>query len=129
MAQVKVYGLRSSLSAIRSELSDAIHESLMEAFALPREKRFQRFFPLDRDDFVFPSDRSDKYTIIEISVFEGRSPEAKKRLITTLFSRLQAQANVSPQDLEITIYETPRSNWGIRGKPGDELALDYKVNV
>jgi phenylpyruvate tautomerase PptA (4-oxalocrotonate tautomerase family) len=129
MAQVKVYGLRSSLSAIRSELSDAIHESLMEAFALPREKRFQRFFPLDRDDFLFPSDRSDRYTIVEISVFEGRSPEVKKRLITTLFSRLQAQANVSPQDLEITIYETPRSNWGIRGKPGDELALDYKVNV
>jgi phenylpyruvate tautomerase PptA (4-oxalocrotonate tautomerase family) len=129
MAQVKVYGLRSSLSAIRAELSDAIHESLMEAFALPREKRFQRFFPLEREEFLFPADRSDKYTIVEISVFEGRTPEAKKRLITTLFSRVQARANVSPQDLEITIHETPRSNWGIRGKPGDELALDYKVNV
>jgi phenylpyruvate tautomerase PptA (4-oxalocrotonate tautomerase family) len=129
MAQVKVYGLRSSLSAIKAELSDAIHESLMEAFALPREKRFQRFFPLEREDFLFPSDRSDKYTIVEISVFAGRTPEAKKRLITTLFSRVQARANVSPQDLEITIYETPRASWGIRGKPGDELALDYKVNV
>jgi phenylpyruvate tautomerase PptA (4-oxalocrotonate tautomerase family) len=129
MAQVKVYGLRSSLAAIRAELSDAIHESLMEAFALPREKRFQRFFPLEREDFSFPSDRSDKYTIVEISVFEGRTAEAKKRLINTLFSRVQARANVSPQDLEITIYETPRSNWGIRGKPGDELALDYKVDV
>jgi phenylpyruvate tautomerase PptA (4-oxalocrotonate tautomerase family) len=129
MAQVKVYGLRSSLSSIRGELSDAIHESLMDAFALPREKRFQRFFALERDDFMFPSDRSDKYTIVEISLFEGRSTEAKKRLVTTLFSRVQARANVSPQDLEITIFETPRSNWGIRGKPGDELALDYKVNV
>ena len=129
MAQVKVYGLRSNLPAIRSDLSDAIHESLMEAFALPREKRFQRFFALDRDDFLFPADRSDKYTIVEISVFEGRTPEAKKRLITALFSRVQARANVPPQDLEITIFETPRSNWGIRGKPGDELALDYKVNV
>jgi hypothetical protein len=129
MAQVKVYGLRSSLSAIRSDLSDAIHESLMEAFALPREKRFQRFFPLDRDDFSFPADRSDKYTIVEVSVFELRTSEAKKRLITTLFSRVQVRAGVSPQDLEITIFETPRANWRIRGKPGDELALDYKVNV
>jgi phenylpyruvate tautomerase PptA (4-oxalocrotonate tautomerase family) len=129
MAQVKVYGLRSSLATIKSELSDAIHESLMEAFELPREKRFQRFFALGSDEFVFPADRSDSYTIVEISVFEGRSAEAKKRLITALFSRVQARTKLSPQDLEITIVETPRANWGIRGKPGDELALDYKVNV
>src|SRR5688572_22837970 len=129
MAQVKVYGLKSSLSAIRAELSEAIHESLMEAFALPREKRFQRFFALEREEFLFPEGRSDKYTIVEISVFEGRSAEAKKRLITALYTRVAERAKVSPEDLEITIFETPRSNWGIRGKPGDELALDYKVNV
>ena len=31
--------------------------------------------------------------------------------------------------VEITIYETPRGNWGIRGVPGDELMLGYKVEV
>jgi phenylpyruvate tautomerase PptA (4-oxalocrotonate tautomerase family) len=129
MAQVKIYGLRKNLSAIRPGLSDAIHESLMLAFALPREKRFQRFIALDAEDFVFPSDRSDSYTIVEISVFEGRSAEAKQRLITTLFARVAERCNLSAQDLEITIFETPRANWGIRGKPGDELSLDYKVNV
>lgn len=129
MAQVKVYGLRSGLAAIRSGLSAAIHESLVEAFELPREKRFQRFIGLKREDFIVPSDRSDQYTIIEISIFEGRSPEAKKRLIQTLYSQVQARAGVAPRDLEITIFETPRANWGIRGKPGDELMLDYKVNV
>ena len=37
--------------------------------------------------------------------------------------------NTSPQDIEITIFETPRHNWGIRGLPGDELTLTYNVNV
>ena len=129
MAQVKVYGLRTSLSTFKNELSEAIHESLMEAFGLPPEKRFQRFFLLNRDEFVFPADRSENYTIVEISVFEGRSAEAKKQLINTLFSRVEARTKLSPQDLEITIVETPRANWGIRGKPGDELTLDYKVDV
>jgi phenylpyruvate tautomerase PptA (4-oxalocrotonate tautomerase family) len=32
-----------------------------------------------------------------------------------------------PQDVEITIHESPKENWGIRGKPGDELSLSYKV--
>jgi len=31
--------------------------------------------------------------------------------------------------VEITITETPRSNWGIRGLPADELELSYKVDV
>jgi hypothetical protein len=43
MAQLKVYGLRSTLSPLKDALSDAIHEALVEAFALPRDKRFQRF--------------------------------------------------------------------------------------
>ena len=129
MAQVKVYGLKSSLATLKAGLSDAIHESLMEAFALPPEKRFQRFIGLDRDELVFPADRSDSYTIVEISVFEGRTKEAKKRLINALFSRVKARTGLSTEDLEITIFESPRANWGIRGKPGDELALSYRVDV
>ena len=129
MAQVKIYGLRSSLSSRKKALSDAIHESLMESFGLPKEKRFHRFILLDKDDFLFPADRSENYTILEFSIFEGRSAEAKKKLINTLLSRVSATTGISPQDLEITIFETPQANWGIRGKPGDELALNYKINL
>lgn len=66
----------------------------MEALELPEEKRFHRFLPLDADDVIYPADRSERYTIVEI-----------------------------------TIFETPRHNWGIRGLPGDELSLDYPVKV
>jgi len=31
--------------------------------------------------------------------------------------------------LEMTIFETPKHNWGFRGLPGDEHKLDYKVEV
>ena len=34
-----------------------------------------------------------------------------------------------PNDLEITITETPRANWVIRGVPADELLLTYAVEV
>ncbi|MDF2712399.1 MAG: tautomerase family protein, partial [Nonomuraea muscovyensis] len=32
-------------------------------------------------------------------------------------------------DVEITIIEMPRTNWGIRGVPADELSLPYNVEV
>ena len=36
---------------------------------------------------------------------------------------------IDKNDLEITILETPKHNWGIRGLPGDELQLNYKVKI
>ena len=129
MAQVKVFGLKEELAPIRSGLSDTIHSCVMDALAYPPDKRFHRFFPLEREDFVHPPDRSDRYTIIEISMFEGRSPEAKRALIRLLFERLRENLGIDPQDVEITLFESPMQNWGLRGAVGDEIALPYNVNV
>jgi phenylpyruvate tautomerase PptA (4-oxalocrotonate tautomerase family) len=62
-------------------------------------------------------------------MFEGRSIEAKKRLIRLLFERICAQSDRLPNEVEVTITETPRHNWGFRGSPGDEVSLQYKVDV
>ena len=129
MAQIKIYGLKSHLDACKSQLSDAIHACVVEALQYPPEKRAHRFLALEPDDFYYPEGRSTQYTIIEISMFEGRSEEAKKHLIRLLFTRLQAEVGIAPQDVEVTIFETPRQNWGIRGQIGDELTLNYRVDV
>ncbi len=80
-------------------------------------------------DFYYPPGRTTAYTIIEISMFEGRSVATKKRLIGLLLERISAKLGISPQDIETTIFETPKHNWGIRGLPGDELEPNYKVEV
>jgi phenylpyruvate tautomerase PptA (4-oxalocrotonate tautomerase family) len=129
MAQIKIYGNKAQLRLIQQKLSDVLHGCLVECLKLPADKRFHRFIALDSEDFIYPPDRSAAYTIIEISMFEGRSSESKKALIYKLFERFEAELGIVPQDLEITIYESPRQNWGIRGKAGDELALNYKVEV
>jgi 4-oxalocrotonate tautomerase family enzyme len=129
MAQVKVFGLRNSLVANRGKLSSAIHEAIVSALAFPPEKKFQRFIAFDSEDFFFPVDRSERYTVIEISMFEGRTIEAKKTLIRSLFENIERDVGIAPNDVEITIFETPKHNWGIRGRLADELALNYKVNV
>ncbi|RUT33423.1 tautomerase family protein [Paenibacillus zeisoli] len=129
MAQIKVYGIKEHLKPLQGELSSVIHGCVVDAFQYPVGKRFHRFIHLEQEDFLFSEDRSDKYTIIEISIFEGRSVESKKKLITLLFERISSELYIEPNDIEITIFETPKHNWGIRGLPGDELQLNYKVNV
>jgi phenylpyruvate tautomerase PptA (4-oxalocrotonate tautomerase family) len=129
MAQVKIYGHRDHLNQKRDAISNAIHAAALETLGLPPEKRFHRFIGLDAADFVHPGDRSRKYTIIEVSMFEGRTVETRKAFIRALFARLGDECGIDPQDVEITITETPRENWGIRGLPADELSLTYEVKV
>jgi len=73
VARIIVYSRRQNLIGRKKAISDALHACVTAALGLPQDKRFQRFIALDEEDFVHPSDRSQSYTIIEISMFEGRS--------------------------------------------------------
>jgi len=129
MAQVIVYGRRTSLDARRQPLSDAIHGAVVAALDYPVEKRFHRFIGLEAADFVYPDDRGEDYTIIEVSMFAGRSADAKRALVRELFARIEAEVGIDPHSVEITITETPKVNWGIRGHNAEDLALGYRVDV
>jgi len=126
---IRIYGIREKLGPIRDKLSDAINECMVEALSYPDNKQAHRFIPLEREDFYYPEGRSDAYTVIEIGMIEGRSVEAKKRLIKLLFQRIESVVGVDPINVEITISESPASNWGFRGMTGDEASLDYRVDV
>ncbi len=107
MAQIKVYGLVENVDQVKEELSDLIHSCAIDALGLPSDKRFHRFFPLEKSDFLYPADRTERYIIIEISMFEGRSIETKRQLIRLLFERISDTLNISTQDIEIPFLKLP----------------------
>jgi phenylpyruvate tautomerase PptA (4-oxalocrotonate tautomerase family) len=84
---------------------------------------------MEKEDMLYPAGRTDAYTIIEITMIEGRTIEARKKLIRLLFDKIRDQVNIQHQDVEICIQESPACNWGFRGMHGDEVKLNYKVNV
>ena len=129
MAQVKIYGLKSSLNKIKNELSNVIHKCIVDSLSFPKDKKYHRFIMFDRDEMIFPDDKSEQYTIIEIMMMEGREVETKKDLVKSLFVNIQKELNIENNDLEICIIESPASNWGFRGMTGDEIKLNYKVKV
>ena len=128
MPTAKIFGLKESLAPVRDALSDALHECVVDALKFPREKRLQRFFLLEREDFRFPASFTNRYTIIEISQFEGRTPETLKELVRQIYERVPAATGIPKECIDVTVFETPRHAWGLNGRSGDE-PLAYKVNV
>ena len=129
MAQVKIYGLKDKLNPCKLQLSEVIHSCVVDALQFPVDKRAHRFFPLETEDFYYPVGRSPAYTIIEITMMTGRSIAAKKKLVRLLYERCHTALALAVQDLEVCIIESPAHNWGFRGMHGDEIKLDYKIEV
>ncbi|MFC5409665.1 tautomerase family protein [Larkinella bovis] len=129
MSQVKVYGVKEPLRAIRNRLSDVIHGCVVEALQFPENKRAHRFLYLEPDDFFMPEGRTEQYIIIELLMIEGRTVETKKKLITLLFDRIHRQLGLSLNDIEICILESPAHNWGFRGQTGDDVSISYQIKV
>lgn len=128
MAQFKIYGHERFLKPNSEGISKAIHAASVSALGLPEEKRFHRLLPLEPWQFVAPVDRSEKYLIIEVMMFEGRPTETIKRFYNQVLANLERDCEVTSQDVELVITESPRQNWLIRGYPADELQLNYKVD-
>ena len=129
MAQIKVYGIDSHLNPIKEQLSEVIHGCVVEALKFPEDKRFHRFFPMREEDVFYPTNRSRAYTIIEVMMIEGRTKETKKKLIALLFEHIRKELGIQAVDIEILIQEAPAYHFGFRGMTGDEMLLDYKVEI
>ncbi len=127
---IVIYGINTHLDPIKKRLSDVIHSCMQSVLGMPEDKRAHRFMPMEKDNFYYPSGRSDAYTVIEINMMKGRQPETQKRLIKALFSEIEASVGIEPVDIEITIKEQEKYQWGFRGITGDEVTdLSYRVDI
>jgi hypothetical protein len=107
----------------------AVHDSLVAAFKIPDHDRNQRIVEIQSDSFEYPSGKTENFVTIELTVFPGRSLQAKKTLYQEIVSRLQ-RLGIQGDDILIVLNEPPLENWGIRGGyPASEVDIGFKINV
>ncbi|MBI3975345.1 MAG: tautomerase family protein [Armatimonadetes bacterium] len=109
-------------------LLDAVHSALVEAFHIPDSDRNQRLSEYTAEEFETPPGRTELYTLVEITAFPGRSPDAKANLYGALVRNLSA-LGTQPGDVLIVISEPSMENWGLRGTPASNVDLGFKVEV
>ena len=126
IARIEV--LRSRPDAEIQAMMQAVYEAQREAFKVPEDDRQIRYVEHKREHFPIPPGKTENYTIIEISIFPGRSLEAKRNLYRGIFQRFE-KLGIQATDLIVILNEPPLENWGIRGLPASEVDLGIKLNV
>ena len=129
MPLIRIEIIRGRSLAERKRLLDGVHDALVEAFGIPDDDRTQRIIEHDPENFEIPPEAGERYTLIEITAFPGRSPTAKRHLYQAVVRNLGA-AGVPASDISVVLHEPPMENWGIRGgKPASEVDLGFRVEV
>jgi phenylpyruvate tautomerase PptA (4-oxalocrotonate tautomerase family) len=129
MPHVRIEILEGRSANERRQLLQAVHDALVEAFEIPDDDRTQRIVEYDPINFENPPGKSDRYTLIEITAFPGRSRMAKAALYKAIVHRL-GDLGVDAADVSIVVHEPRMENWGIRGgRPADEVDLGYRLDL
>ena len=128
MPLVRVEILKGHTKEYQTTLLQSIHDGLVNGLSIPDDDRNQRLYELD--DYCFErspnSGKTEKFTLIELTLFPGRSAELKKNTISEITRLLGERLQITPTDVFIVIYEPPLENWGFRGMQGSEMGLQYK---
>ena len=110
-------------------LLEAVQTAIATSLALPPADRYIRLAEHAKDEWLLPPDKTDAFTLIEIALFEGRTPETKGALYQAIVEAVD-KVGVAKTDVFIRLIEQPRANFGIRGgQRADLVDLGYKVNV
>ena len=107
--------VRQGRSATQKQaLLDAAHAALVEALGIPDHDRMQRIVEHARDDLELPPGSSDDFVLVEVTMFAGRSRQAKRLLYQALVRNF-GMLGVAPANVLVVLQEPPMDNWGIRG--------------
>ena len=113
--------------AEKKAILDAIHAALVEAFRIPDSDRNQLVH--EYADADFEARQGPGAVFVELVVFPGRTPDAKRRLYATIGANL-GRAGVDPQRALVVLHEPPLANWGVRGgKAATDVDLGFALDV
>jgi hypothetical protein len=96
-------------------LGEAVHASLVEAFAIPPDDRFQVLSGKSGDRVVHDRhylgvDRGDDFVLVQVFLRAGRTDDQKRRFYQSLADGVAA-LGADPRDLMVVLTENGLADW------------------
>jgi len=102
--------------AYRSAVGDTVYQAMISILNVPKDDRFQVIVEHGPGALVIDSDylgihRTADAIIIQITLNEGRTLEAKKAFYKTVVDGLHQQVGLRREDVVISLVEVKKENW------------------
>lgn len=114
MPLIKIGMIEGRTSEEKLKVVESVHNALVTAFKMSSGDKNIRIEEYKKENYILTEGKSEKYVLVEIAAFPGRTIDAKRLLYRTIVESL-GSLGVPPEDIFILLYEEPLENWGIRG--------------
>lgn len=108
---------------------DALHQAMMEALKTPQWDKNIRLVVHEPHRFASPPGKDERYTLVNVDLFAGRSIDAKRAFYQAIVRNL-AGCGIPEDHVLILLREAAPENWGVRGgKPASEVDIGFEINI
>jgi phenylpyruvate tautomerase PptA (4-oxalocrotonate tautomerase family) len=131
VALARIEILQGRGPAEKQALVEAVGAALSEALQAPPEDPSVRLaeYPPEQFSIPYPDRHSKQYTLVEVTMFAGRTAKTKRRLYSAIVERLAA-LGVPPDDVLIVLHEPPPASWAVDGGiPASEVDIGFKIDI
>ena len=93
-----------------------VYRTMVDTIGVPADDNFQIITEHDSGSLMYVPGylgirRTDGIVVVQITLSEGRTVEAKQLLFKTLVERLNRELDVRPGDVFINLVEVRKENW------------------
>ena len=116
MPLVRIDLVEGKSAEYRAQVGQIVYQALLEAFAVPRNDRFQIITEHPKAELQFDRDylgvhRSDDCIFVQITLSSGRTVEMKQRFYKAVADGLHETVKLRREDVFINLVEVPKENW------------------
>lgn len=115
MPLVRIDLKRRKLPRFGRSVGEVVYRTMTDVIGVPAQDNFQVIHEHDDGPVYDPGylgiRRSDGIVLIQITLSEGRTVEAKQRFYRVLAERLHAELGVRPEDVFVNLVEVRKENW------------------
>lgn len=125
-AQVTVF--RPMAAAEADGILRAVHEALVDTLQVPADDPTVWLTEQPAHHLCSAARHGPDTTLVQVTLFAGRSLQAKHRLHDELSTRLEA-AGVRSDALAVVLVESQPENWSTAGVAADQTDLGFRIDI
>jgi phenylpyruvate tautomerase PptA (4-oxalocrotonate tautomerase family) len=116
MPLVRISLMQGKPAHFGKQVGEVVYQAIRSAIAIPAHDHFQVITEHDHNSLIYDPtfldiERTDDIIVIQITLNEGRTLEAKRALYQEIAGRLHTALGIRAEDVLINLVEVKKENW------------------
>jgi len=116
MPLVRISFMKNNREGFGPKVGKVVYQAMVDTINVPANDNFQIIMEHDKNSLIYDPDylsihRTDGIVMIQVTLNEGRTVDAKKAFYKSVGERLHAELGVRTEDVLINLVEVKKENW------------------